>query len=46
MVVIALFLPALLVLMLFGLEALENVLFPQQAEPQASTRTQSEHMGA
>lgn len=32
MVVIALLLPALFVLMLFGLDALENFLFPRQAE--------------
>ncbi|MCX5138259.1 hypothetical protein ACFWA4_32325 [Streptomyces sp. NPDC060011] len=32
MVVIALLLPILLVLMLFGLDALENVLFPSRAE--------------
>ncbi|MFF1519514.1 hypothetical protein [Streptomyces sp. NPDC058305] len=32
MVVIALLLPILLVLMLFGLDALENALFPSRAE--------------
>jgi hypothetical protein len=32
MVVIALLLPVLLVVMLFGLDALENFLFPQQTE--------------
>lgn len=32
MVVIALLLPVLLVLMLFGLDALENLLFPRHTE--------------
>ncbi|MER7496449.1 hypothetical protein ABT033_28120 [Streptomyces pharetrae] len=32
MVVIVLLLPVLLVLMLFGLDALENFLFPEHAE--------------
>ncbi|MEU4085045.1 hypothetical protein [Streptomyces aureus] len=39
MVVIALLLPVLLVLMLFGLDAMESFLFPQRPEqPQADAR--------
>ncbi|MER7338669.1 hypothetical protein ABT403_12545 [Streptomyces sp. NPDC000075] len=38
MVVTAVFLPVLVVFMLFGLDALENALFPGQAERSSTER--------